>query len=172
LEYVPQYLLKYTPSSSVSSVGGFTIPQTAVTYPNVVWSCNKPALTISGNTVSVPSGFSSSVVFTATWTDLLGASRTTTKTISVSRIVYAMTYVTNVSAEHNSYFVTDENPNNLYDQMHRNPISSEQYGGHYIVLGDGRYISSSEWFKVLSSDGQNAAIFSTSDAAKAAIDSM
>lgn len=174
LEYVPQYLLKYTPSSAVSSVGGFTIPQTAVTYPNVVWSCNKPALTISGNTVSVPGGFSSSVVFTATWTDLLGASRTTTKTISVSRIAYVMTYVGYANAYNRSYFVTDEYPNNLIDERNLNPISFEQYGGHYIVLGDGRYIAtgSSGWFKALTSDGQTAAIFSTSDAAKAAIDSM
>lgn len=164
LSYFPKYLLKYTPSSAVTARGGFTIPQTAVTYPNVVWSCDNQSLTISGNTVTVPTGTNGNVTFTATWTDLEGETRTTTKTINVVNLQYVMIAVE--SASGNGYFVTGEWPSNLgissyteYSNLYICPISgnvSRQWGGSFYVL---------------SNNGTSASVFSTVAECKAAIDS-
>lgn len=165
LLYLPKYLLKYTPSSAVSTVGGFTIPQTAVTYPNVVWTCDNPSLTISGSTVTVPTGTNGNVTFTATWTDYDGNTRTTTKTINVVNLQYV--WLTVFSASGSGYFVTTEWPSNL------SITNYTTYNNNYICRITGTVTEN--WggdFQVLSNNGSTASIFNSVDAAKAALDSM
>lgn len=168
LSYLPQYLLKYTPSSAVTARGGFTIPQTSVTYPNVVWTCDNPSLTISGNTVTVPSGTNGNVTFTATWTDLEGETRTTTKTINVVNLSYS--YIDVASAGRGGgYWVT----NTWYQNLEGGSLAYvETYKNVYIMRGVCNPPSWQNTFTALSNNGTSATEFSTSAQAKAAIDTL
>lgn len=82
LEYKPTYLLQYRSDSDILTRNFCAIAYNAY-YPNITWSCNNASITISGYSVTTPSGFSGDVTFTATWTDYLGETRTTSKTINI-----------------------------------------------------------------------------------------
>lgn len=175
LSYFPKYLLKYTPSSAVTARGGFTIPQTAVTYPNVVWSCDNPSLTISGNTVTVPVGTNGNVTFTATWTDLEGETRTTTKTINVVNLRYQMMSKTAWPIGVGYLCVGNEaNPTDYKcDGWYLQDV--EWYNGRHIVQSGYAGTYSLSWggsFSVMTNNGTSASVFSTVAECKAAIDSM
>lgn len=164
LTYTPTYLLRYAPSTPISSVSSMSISKT-VTYPAVVWTCNNPSVTISGSTATITSGTDADVVFTATWSDYNGDTHTTSKTIHVMNMKPVLIDVTEWHAS-GVYFVTTQWPGSI------NVNHYETYQqGYYICYGDGGY--NVGWnFKVLSQDGSTMAKFSTVDAAKAAIDML
>lgn len=177
LSYLPKYLLKYTPSSAVTARGGFTIPQTAVTYPNVVWSCDNPSLTISGSTVTVPAGTNGNVAFTATWTDLFGETRTTSKTISVVNLRYQMMQATSwyigvgYLCVGNEAGINDYKLNGTGDSLQQ----VDWYNGRIIALCNYAGTYKTPWnssFSVMTNNGTSASVFSTIAECKAAIDSM
>lgn len=173
LSYLPKYLLKYTPSSAVTDRGGFTIPQTAVTYPNVVWSCDNPSLTISGNTVTVPTGTNGNVIFTATWTDLEGETRTTSKTINVVNLSYQMISVAS-SYMTRGYVVCGSNPlpSDIWSPDESLTLV-EWYNSAAIAQCTSAGTYSWQWgnIEVLSNNGTSASVFRTVADAKAAYDS-
>lgn len=176
LSYLPQYLLKYTPSGPVTSRGGFTIPQTAVTYPNIMWSCNNQSLTISGSTVTVPTGTDGDVIFTATWTDIFGETRTTSKSINVVNLRYRMLSMAS-SYMTEGYVVCGSSPS--VEQIQINGTSGiylhqvEWYNS--AVIAQCTYAGTYSWqwgnIQVLSNNGTSASVFSTVAEAKAAYDS-
>lgn len=177
LSYLPKYLLKYTPSSAVTARGGFTIPQTAVTYPNIVWSCDNPSLTISGNAVTVPVGTNSNVTFTATWTDLEGNTRTTTKTINIVNLRYTMMQATSWSIGVGYLCVGNEAGINDYKLNGTGPSleQADWYSGRTIALCNYAGTYKTTWgsnFSVMTNNGTSASVFSTIAECKAAIDSM
>jgi len=176
LSYLPKYLLKYTPSSAVTARGGFTIPQTAVTYPNVVWSCDNPSLTISGSTVTVPTGTDGNVTFTATWTDLEGETRTTTKTINVVNLRYRMISLAS-SYMTEGYVVCGSSPEVADIRINGTSDIYLQRVEWYdsAVIAQCTYAGTYSWqwgnIQVLSNNGTSASVFSTVAEAKAAYDS-
>ena len=176
LSYLPKYLLKYRPSSAVTARGGFTIPQTAVTYPNVVWSCDNPSLTISGGTVTVPTGTDGNVTFTATWTDLEGETRTTTKTINVVNLRYRMISLAS-SYMTEGYVVCGSSPDVSQIQINGTSGISLQQVEWYdsVAIAQCTYAGTYSWqwgnIQVLSNNGTSASMFSTVAEAKAAYDS-
>lgn len=168
LKYTPTYLLRYIPSTPVSNRSSMAV-STTVNYPSVVWSCDSPSITISGNTATIQLGTDADVEFTATWTDYNGDMHTTSKTIHVNHLGYSMISVTSVTTSSTSkYIVTTEWPGNI------GSTSYETYrSNYYICTGLTNYASS--WgspFSVLSNNGTTGASFDSVEEAKAAIDEM
>lgn len=164
LTYTPTYMLRYSPSSPLSNVQSMAISKT-VTYPPVVWSCDSASISISGSTATIPTGTNADVTFTATWTDCNADTQTTSKAIHLMNLAYAMITINTSTDAWSKYFVTDTWPDNI-------GISSyEEYKSVYICTGEAQPPSWGE-YTVLSNDGTTAAIFNSSDEAKAAIDTM
>lgn len=168
LTYMPRYLLRYSPSSAMTDRSGFSISK-SVTYPAIVWTCNSQRVTISGYTATILTGTDADVLFTATWTDYNGDTQTTSKTIHVMNLAYAMIMVTTYTSV-NDYFVTTTWPENIgvrsYETYRHN-------GTDYYICPDGANPPS--WgggYTVLSNNGTSAANFWSVDAAKAAIDTL
>lgn len=173
LTYTPTYLLRYSPSTPISDRSSISISKT-VTYPSVVWSCNDAAVTISGSTANIQLGTDKNVVLTATWRDYNGETQTTSKTIHVMNLRYAM-----ISAQSayipSGYVVLGSSPGS---DVIVGPGGSLQtvtwYGGYNIAqcYDSGTY--SYQWgtFSFMSNNGTSAASFSSVAEAQAAIDSM
>ena len=168
LTYMPRYLLRYSPSSAMSNVSGFSISK-SVTYPAVVWTCNSQRVTISGYTATIQVGTDADVIFTATWTDYNGDTQTTSKTIHVMNLAYAMITVTTYTSV-NDYFVTTTWPENIGVRSYE----TYQHRGtdYYICRGTASPPSWGGGYTVLSNNGTSAANFLSVDAAKAAIDTL
>ncbi len=168
LTYMPRYLLRYSPSSAMSNVSGFSISK-SVTYPAVVWTCNSQRVTISGYTATIQVGTDADVIFTATWTDYNGDTQTTSKTIHVMNIAYAMIATTNYTSA-DGYFVTTTWPDNINARL----SETYQHRGtdYYICSGTASPPSWGGAYYVLSNNGTSAADFWSVAAAKAAIDTL
>lgn len=171
LSYMPTYLLRCSPSAAISALTGFSVSK-SVTYPSIVWSCNNQSITISGSTVNVPSSVNSNVTFTATWVDCNGETQNTSKTIHVKGLSYAMIIITTDTVIVNEYYVTTTDPYSLGLQ-YNNFESYQHRGTTYYICNYSTTLP--EWmssYKVLSSNGTSATLFSTSAAAKSAIDTL
>ena len=168
LTYMPRYLLRYSPSSAMSNVSGFSISK-SVTYPAVVWTCNSQRVTISGYTATIQVGTDADVIFTATWKDYNGDTQTTSKTIHVMNLAYAMIATTGYTSV-DDYFVTTTWPDNISARL------SETYRhdgtDYYICEGSAAPPSWGGAYYVLSNNGTSAANFWSAAAAKAAIDTL
>lgn len=168
LTYIPRYLLRYSPSSAISNRSGLTISK-SVTYPAVVWTCNNQRVTISGYTATIQAGTDADVLFTATWTDYNGDTQTTSKTVHVMNLAYAMIEVTTYT-DVDDYFVTTTWPGNI-------GVSSYETYRHgstdyYICPHSASPPSWGGGYYVLSNNGTSAANFYSVAEAKHVIDSL
>lgn len=165
LTYTPTYLLRYSPLAPMSNLNTMEISKT-VHYPNIVWTCNKPSITINGNTATIPIATNEDAMFTATWTDYTGDTRTTSKSIHLMNLAYVYITIAESLYAVGQYFVTNEYPPNIGINTY------EEYKFmNYICTGTSTppYYGG---YSVLSNNGTTAAIFNSIAAAKAAIDSM
>lgn len=178
LEYVPTYVMKYTPASAIDTVAGFTISSQSVTYRTpIVWTCDNANITINGSTVSVPGGFNSNVTFTATWVDYEGETHTTSKTIQVVGNLYSVIMVSEAVEPSTSggggYFVVPASmpgavyPTNLTYNPTQTINPSSNYNGSFITyVNRGTIITGASWdppgtaFAILGS-GTTPAFFKT-----------
>lgn len=179
LTYTPTCVLKYSPANPVSNRSSLKVSKT-VTYPSVVWSCDSPSITISGNTATIQLGTNADVEFTATWTDYKGDTQTTSKTIHMMHLGYAM--VTAQSTYIQTGYVVVANPpgtSTFYGPGGSSLSAVEYYGSNYVIARcsvGGTYTYPPTWgqgtLTFLSNNGTSAASFNSVADAKAAIDSM
>lgn len=174
LTYTPTYLLRYAPSTPVSNVSSMSVSKT-VHYPSVVWSCDDPSITISGNTATIQLGTDDDVEFTATWTDYNGDTHTTSKTIHVIHLGYAIVYAPSTYIRA-GYMVTPSSPGPGAFAGPGTLNAAEWYNNYCIAhcTESGTYTQA--WgqgnLAFLSNNGTSAASFNSVADAKAAIDSM
>lgn len=174
LTYTPTYLLRYAPSTPVSNRSSMAV-STTVNYPSIVWSCDSPSITISGNTATIPLGTDDDIEFTATWTDYNGDTQTTSKTIHIMHLGYAMVSAPSTYIQA-GYMVTPSTPGPGAFSGPGGLGTVEYYNNYCIascsVSGTYTYAWGTGNLTFLSSNGTSAASFSTVADAKAAIDSL
>lgn len=178
LYYMPVCILRSSPQDSELYLDHTAALGKTVYYPSIVWSCNKPSLTISGYTVTVPALFDDDVTFTATWTDYNGDTRTTTKTIHVSNIVPTIKTTTSVYIPY-GYTALDHSAPNASDIR----VNGQGNGLEFVESAAGYQIVRCTWegtyktpwggsFPILAYDTSTAASYSTINELKAVLNSL
>ncbi len=178
LYYMPVCILRGSPQYSELDLDHTDTHGKTVYYPSIVWSCNKPALTISGYTVAVPGNFNDDVTFTATWTDYNGDTRTTSKTIHVSNLVPTIKTVTSVYIPEGYTALGQGAPGASdirIDGLGDGLAHVEWYNNYGIVSCGRSGTYKTSWgssFPILAFDTSTAASYSTLSALKTVLNSL
>lgn len=175
LYYMPVCILRSSPQYSELYLDHTDAHGKTVYYPSIVWSCNKPALTISGYTVTVPGNFNDDVTFTATWIDCNGDTRTTSKTIHVSNLIPTIKNVTSIYIPSGYTALGSGAPNasDIKIEGQGTGLSSVEWYNNYQIVrctSSGTYKTS--WgssFPILAYDTSNAASYATINELKAVL---
>lgn len=178
LLYMPVCILRSSPQYSQVYLDHTDAHGKTVYYPNIVWSCNKPSLTISGYTVTVPGNFDDDVTFTATWVDYNGNTRTTSKTVHVSNLIPSMKTVTSVYIPSGYTALGNVAPNasDIRIDGQGTGLSNVEWYNYYQIVScssSGTYKTS--WgssFPILAFNTSTAASYSTVAKLKAVLDSL
>ena len=175
LYYMPVCILRSSPQYSELYLDHTDIHGKTVYYPSIVWSCDKPSLTISGYTVTVPGNFNDDVTFTATWVDCTGITRTTSKTIHVSNLIPTIKNVTSVyiPAGYTALGNGAPNPSDIKIEGQGSGLSFvELYSNYQIVRCSSSGTYKTSWgssFPILAYDTSNAASYATVNELKAVL---
>ena len=178
LYYMPVCILRSSPQYAKLDLDNTDAPGKTVYYPSIVWSCNKPALTISGYTVTVPGNFDDDVTFTATWVDCTGITRTTSKTVHVSNLIPTFKNVTSIyiPSGYTALSTNAPNPPDIRIEGQGTSLSHvEWYNGYQIVSCPKSATYKTPWdgsFPILAFDTSNAASYYTVAEVKAVLDSL
>lgn len=175
LYYMPVCILRSSPPYSELYLDHTSVSSKNIYYPSIVWSSDKPSLTISGYTVTVPGNFNDDVTFTATWVDCTGITRTTSKTIHVSNLIPTIKNVTSIyiPAGYTALGNGAPNASEIKIEGQGTGLSFvEWYNSYQIVrcTSSGTYKTS--WgssFPILAYDTSNAASYATINELKAVL---